>query len=128
MYDSSDPRSINYVRKYNKEKFNYKYIISFIIILLIINLVNWFFIKNKLILILVNIIYILVWLKNIIIFLIKIYQRIAPISIRNKCRFEPSCSNYMMQVLTKYGLIKGLYKGFKRLKKCNITGGGFDYP
>lgn len=66
--------------------------------------------------------------KRAIICLIRIYQRYAPDSIRNKCRFEPSCSQYMILSLQKYGLRKGLLKGGRRLKRCNINNGGYDFP
>ena len=72
--------------------------------------------------------YFLVNAKKVIICLIRIYQRYAPDSVRNKCRFEPSCSQYMILSLQKYGLVKGLKKGIDRLKRCNINGGGFDFP
>ena len=75
-----------------------------------------------------NIGYILLCLKDIFLFLIKIYQRVAPISLRDKCRFEPSCSNYMLQSIEKYGLCRGLKKGISRIKRCNINDGGYDYP
>ena len=67
-------------------------------------------------------------LKSILICLVRIYQRYAPEDIRNKCRFEPSCSEYMILSLEKYGLIKGLTKGICRLTRCNVHNGGFDYP
>jgi putative membrane protein insertion efficiency factor len=70
--------------------------------------------------------------KRIILSSIKIYQRIAPRKIRLRCRFEPSCSQYMILAIEKYGTIKGVCKGIKRLSKCNNRGdgmrGGFDYP
>lgn len=72
--------------------------------------------------------YLLLTLKYTLIGAVQIYQRFAPESIRNKCRFEPSCSEYMILSLKKYGLIKGLKKGFDRLKRCNIHGGGYDMP
>lgn len=72
--------------------------------------------------------YLLVNAKKTIICLIRVYQRYAPDSVRNKCRFEPSCSQYMIMSLQKYGLIKGLKKGIDRLRRCNINGGGFDLP
>lgn len=72
--------------------------------------------------------YLLVNAKRVSICLIRIYQRYAPDSVRNKCRFEPSCSQYMIMALQKYGLIKGLKKGIDRLKRCNINNGGFDLP
>ena len=67
-------------------------------------------------------------LKRILICLIQIYQRYAPSAVRNKCRFEPSCSQYMILSLQKYGVLKGLQKGRNRLKRCNTSDGGFDYP
>lgn len=70
--------------------------------------------------------YVLLRGKRALICLIQIYQRYAPASIRNKCRFEPSCSQYMILALEKYGLFKGLKKGVERLKRCNINYGGFD--
>lgn len=66
--------------------------------------------------------------RAILIWSIKMYQRLAPIELRNKCRFEPSCSAYMIQAIEKYGAVKGLSLGTQRLRKCNITGGGYDYP
>ncbi|MBR5314328.1 MAG: membrane protein insertion efficiency factor YidD [Clostridia bacterium] len=67
-------------------------------------------------------------MKRILICLVQMYQRFAPDSIRKKCRFEPSCSQYMILSLKKYGLWKGLAKGIDRLKRCNTQDGGFDYP
>lgn len=70
----------------------------------------------------------LLWLKRMLICLVRIYQRVAPASVRNKCRFEPSCSQYMIRSLQKYGVRKGLRKGIDRLRRCNMQGGGFDEP
>ena len=73
-------------------------------------------------------IYILISLKHFVLLLIKIYQHIAPISIRSKCRFEPSCSQYMILSINKYGFLKGFIKGVNRLKRCNVNDGGYDSP
>lgn len=35
------------------------------------------------------------------------------------CRFVPSCSEYTYQAVDKYGVIKGLYLGLKRVVRCN---------
>lgn len=72
--------------------------------------------------------YLAVMAKRAVICLVQIYQRYAPASVRNKCRFEPSCSQYMILAIRKYGLLKGVPKGIRRLKRCNINGGGFDFP
>ncbi|NLZ46061.1 MAG: membrane protein insertion efficiency factor YidD [Clostridiales bacterium] len=52
----------------------------------------------------------------------------APESLRKQCRFKPSCSEYMILSIEKFGLLKGIIKGICRLKRCNINGGGFDFP
>ena len=59
---------------------------------------------------------------------IRIYQRYAPETIRRRCCCEPSCSNYMILSIEKYGSIKGVIRGIKRLKRCNPNTGGFDVP
>lgn len=66
--------------------------------------------------------------KRILLCAIRVYQRYAPDSLRNKCRFEPSCSQYMVLAIQRYGLFKGLRMGVDRLRRCNVRGGGFDEP
>lgn len=44
-----------------------------------------------------------------------------------KCKFYPSCSEYMKQAVKKYGSIKGVLLGIVRLLKCNpFSKGGYD--
>lgn len=71
---------------------------------------------------------IVLFAKHIAIWLVKVYQKLAPDYVRNNCRFEPSCSNYMIRALEKYGFIKGLIKGVKRLFRCRPPNGGIDEP
>lgn len=57
--------------------------------------------------------------------LLKFYKLcISPLK-KSCCAFTPTCSNYMFRSIKKFGPIKGLFLGFKRLKKCNgkNTGG-----
>ena len=43
------------------------------------------------------------------------------------CRYAPSCSEYMIQAVRKYGAIKGSWLGTKRLMRCHPWGGsGYD--
>lgn len=69
-------------------------------------------------------------IKKLIIFLLKGYQRwISPIFcfLGVHCKFYPSCSNYMMQAIQKYGMIKGVFLGIKRLFRCHpFAKGGYD--
>ena len=65
-------------------------------------------------------------MKYLIIGLIKLYQML-PIQSHNYCRFTPTCSNYMIEALKKYGTFKGLHLGIKRILKCHPGGkSGYD--
>ena len=133
-YDSDDPRSIRYIRKLNRPTINWGRIVLYAIAVFGIAFIIGYSIntyKNHTYAIIRIIIYFLTIIvlfgKRMTICCVKIYQRYAPISIRNSCRFEPSCSEYSIQAFEKYGLIKGAVLTVKRLKRCKRTGGGFDY-
>ena len=65
-------------------------------------------------------------MKKIIISLIKKYQRI-PGRFHYHCKFYPTCSEYTIEAVNKYGTIKGLFLGIKRILKCNpFSKGGID--
>ncbi len=69
-------------------------------------------------------------MKKIYILLIKGYKKtISPILgfFGVHCKFYPSCSDYMMQAIEKYGCFKGIYLGIKRLLRCHpFAKGGYD--
>ena len=67
-------------------------------------------------------------LGNILIYLIKVYQKKAPERLRSSCRFEPTCSNYTIMAIKKYGALKGSILGAKRIMRCHYPNGGKDYP
>ena len=69
-----------------------------------------------------------IFAKFILIWAVKIYQAIAPERVRMRCRYEPSCSVYMILCLEKYGFWKGLKKGLNRWGGCKPPNGGFDWP
>ena len=65
-------------------------------------------------------------MSNLIIKLIRLYQKI-PIKTHNLCRYNPTCSEYMIIAIKKNGLIKGIYLGIKRILRCNPFGSyGYD--
>lgn len=66
--------------------------------------------------------------KNILLLLIFLYQRYAPAAIRKACLFTPSCSEYMRISIIKYGVLKGVRKGFRRIRICRPPNGGIDEP
>lgn len=75
--------------------------------------------------------------KNIIIYIVSLewffvglvifYRKcISPLT-PNRCIYYPSCSNYMLEAITKFGVIKGVFLGTKRLLRCvPWKDGGFD--
>jgi putative membrane protein insertion efficiency factor len=70
-------------------------------------------------------------MNEIVIKLLKFYKKfISPIleSLFGKaCRFTPTCSEYTIEALEKFGFIKGLSLGLKRVTKCHPWGGsGWD--
>ena len=65
---------------------------------------------------------------NIFIFFIRIYQRILSPLLGPKCRFTPSCSQYAVIALRRFGLIKGGWLMVKRVLKCHpLHEGGEDF-
>ena len=62
-----------------------------------------------------------------VIFLVKIYQSFISPLFPPTCRFSPTCSEYAIQSLKKYGLFKGVYMSIKRIVNCHPWGGsGYD--
>lgn len=60
---------------------------------------------------------------------ISFYQKYISPTIHGKetCRFIPTCSEYTYQAIQKYGAIKGVLLGIKRIFKCHPLGGfGYD--
>ena len=70
-------------------------------------------------------------MKKLLIFVLKMYKKIVSPFLEalfgKACRFTPSCSQYTIEALEKYGTIRGLTLGIKRFSKCHPWGGsGFD--
>lgn len=67
-------------------------------------------------------------LKFILILPIRIYQyTISPMLGRNKCRYDPTCSHYMIGAINEWGIFKGTWLGIKRISRCHPWGGfGYD--
>jgi len=66
---------------------------------------------------------------GLLILAIRAYQVTLSPLIGPVCRFEPSCSRYMIGALRKYGVLKGLWKGTGRVLRCHPWHpGGYDPP
>lgn len=74
----------------------------------------------------VLVVYIL--LKFFVIGLVLLYKAFAPMSLRDRCRFHPTCSTYMIMAIQKYGLAIGLFKGIRRITRCRPPNSGTDFP
>jgi len=62
-------------------------------------------------------------LNQIIILPVRIYQwTISPLFPSN-CRYQPTCSNYMIQAVQEWGIFKGTWLGLKRISSCHPWGG-----
>ncbi len=64
---------------------------------------------------------------NILIKLIKGYKFLISPLLGNSCRYLPTCSEYSIEALKKFGLIKGIYMSLKRILSCHpikFLGGG----
>ena len=59
---------------------------------------------------------------------IRAYQRAISPTLGNRCRYYPSCSEYAVQAIRSYGILRGLVLAAWRLLRCNpLSHGGFDY-
>lgn len=67
--------------------------------------------------------------SNVLIGLVRLYQiALSPLLGRN-CRFDPTCSQYFILAVQKYGAIYGTIKGTWRILRCNpFCRGGEDPP
>ena len=68
-------------------------------------------------------------MKKIFIFIIKKYQKyLSPFfSLYSKCKYTPTCSNYAINAIEKYGAIKGSVYAIWRIIRCNpFSKGGYD--
>lgn len=60
---------------------------------------------------------------------VRLYQRYAPEHVRRRCLFKPTCSEYAILAIKKYGLIIGLVKTyFRAFKRCRGNIYRIDYP
>jgi putative component of membrane protein insertase Oxa1/YidC/SpoIIIJ protein YidD len=67
-------------------------------------------------------------LKPLIIGCVRLYQHYAPEYLRRQCLFKPTCSEYTILAIEKYGVCRGVRKSIQRFKRCNGTRYRIDYP
>jgi len=56
--------------------------------------------------------------SRVVMAMLRFYKRNISPMLGTRCRFEPTCSMYMYEAVEKYGAIKGIWMGLKRLARC----------
>ena len=67
-------------------------------------------------------------MKKILIAIVRFYQRnVSPYKGGPTCRFVPTCSEYALEALEKYGALKGSLLAIRRILRCHpFSKGGYD--
>ena len=66
-------------------------------------------------------------MKKVVIAILKMYKKVISPILPDSCRFYPTCSEYAMQAVGKYGVLKGSIKSMYRIFRCNpFNKGGYD--
>ncbi len=66
--------------------------------------------------------------KKFVLFLLHGYRKyLSPLKGAPSCRFYPTCSQYAVDAVTKYGALKGSWMAFRRILRCHpYHPGGYD--
>ncbi|HUG94175.1 MAG TPA: membrane protein insertion efficiency factor YidD [Planctomycetaceae bacterium] len=66
---------------------------------------------------------------TLLIAFVRVYQWILSPLIGRQCRFAPTCSEYFIQAVRKYGAVVGTWRGLRRILRCHpFHPGGYDPP
>ena len=66
-------------------------------------------------------------MRTIVQVLLRFYKLCISPLLPSACRFRPTCSEYMMDAVEKYGALRGVWLGVKRLARCHpFHAGGYD--
>jgi len=68
-------------------------------------------------------------IASVLVALVRFYQRAISPLLWSGCRFTPTCSQYMIEAIEKYGPLRGTLKGLFRICRCHpLSKGGIDPP
>lgn len=66
-------------------------------------------------------------MQVVLIAILRVYKTAISPFLPSACRFYPTCSEYMMEAVERYGAIRGVWLGLKRLARCHpFHEGGID--
>lgn len=65
--------------------------------------------------------------RSLVVRLIRIYQKLVSPGLGANCRYSPTCSSYSAEAIAKFGVIKGVWLGMRRVGRCHpLREGGYD--
>jgi len=62
-------------------------------------------------------------LKYLVIGPVRLYQKVLSPLLGPSCRYEPTCSHYMIEAVTEWGIFRGTWLGVKRIFRCHPWAG-----
>jgi uncharacterized protein len=66
-------------------------------------------------------------IKKLLIGFVRFYQYVVSPHLPNACRYDPTCSQYMVESINEWGILRGTWLGIKRIGRCHPWGGhGYD--
>jgi putative membrane protein insertion efficiency factor len=66
-------------------------------------------------------------MREVVIGTLRLYKRWLSPLLPSACRYHPTCSEYMMEAVARYGVLTGVGRGIARILRCHpFTGGGYD--
>jgi len=66
-------------------------------------------------------------MRGLTVAVLRVYKRFISPMLPSTCRFHPTCSEYMMEAVQRYGTARGILLGLRRLSKCHpFHEGGYD--
>lgn len=66
-------------------------------------------------------------MRTAMVYLLRAYQLVLSPLLPPACRFTPTCSQYALEAIMKYGALRGAYLGIRRLLRCHpFHPGGYD--
>ncbi len=130
MLESRAPKHFREVRVVDLFVFFYLMLIILILIwtTFFLNLKYRFINLENYILLIIGLLISYVPLRLFAVGCIFMYKAFAPLKVRDRCRYTPTCSSYMIMSIFRYGLIIGITLGIKRINSCTPPNGGYDLP